>query len=108
MSKKPPAGKVTSSLPPQVEFKTDLGSVESPTHYVDKGATTELIDTIAHLNCCRGNAVKYIVRAGAKDPTKEIEDLLKAQEYLDYEIQRLRGLPISRTARSVAMNNAPE
>jgi hypothetical protein len=29
------------------------------------------------------NVVKYIARAGIKDPSKELEDLKKAQFYLD-------------------------
>ena len=33
--------------------------------------------------------MKYISRAGKKDPTKEIEDLKKAVWYLDREINRL-------------------
>ena len=39
----------------------------------------------------RGNAVKYILRAGIKNPDKEIEDLEKARWYIDREIQRLRA-----------------
>ena len=37
----------------------------------------------------RGNAIKYIARAGHKDKTKEIEDLKKAIKYLEFEIERL-------------------
>ena len=40
-------------------------------------------------NYHRGNAVKYIARAGRKDPAKEVEDLRKARFYLDREIERL-------------------
>lgn len=36
-----------------------------------------------------GNAVKYISRAGKKDPAKALEDLRKARFYLDYEIKCL-------------------
>lgn len=36
-----------------------------------------------------GNAVKYISRAGKKDPTKLYEDLCKARWYLDREIANL-------------------
>jgi hypothetical protein len=36
-----------------------------------------------------GNAVKYLSRAGKKDPTKELEDLKKARWYLDRQIERL-------------------
>lgn len=37
----------------------------------------------------RWNAVKYIARAGVKDPAKLVEDLKKARWYLDLEISRL-------------------
>jgi hypothetical protein len=35
------------------------------------------------------NVVKYIARAGIKDPSKELEDLKKAQFYLDRRIKNL-------------------
>lgn len=38
-----------------------------------------------------GNAVKYLSRAGKKDPTKMLEDLRKARWYLDYEIKSLEA-----------------
>lgn len=37
----------------------------------------------------KGNAIKYIARAGRKDPLKEVEDLKKARQYIDFEIARL-------------------
>ena len=39
----------------------------------------------------RANVLKYIVRAGKKDPSKEIEDLEKAIQYLNFEIARIKG-----------------
>jgi hypothetical protein len=36
-----------------------------------------------------GNTVKYISRAGKKNPDKEIEDLKKAMFYLDRKIKNL-------------------
>ncbi|MBR1438822.1 MAG: DUF3310 domain-containing protein [Synergistaceae bacterium] len=42
------------------------------------------------LNFTRGNAVKYITRAGYKDPAQEIQDLKKARFYIDWEINRLK------------------
>ena len=36
-----------------------------------------------------GNTIKYISRAGKKDPKKELEDLKKAKFYLDYHIKTL-------------------
>jgi len=35
------------------------------------------------------NVVKYVERAGKKDPAKEIEDLKKAQFYLERKIKNL-------------------
>lgn len=65
-------------------------SVNYPSHYTD--GKIEVIDFIEDkgLNFHRGNAVKYIARAGKKDPNKEIEDLEKAVWYLQREIEKLK------------------
>ena len=65
--------------------------VNHPSHYTD--GKIEVIDFILDkkLNFTRGNAVKYISRAGKKNPEKEIEDLQKAAWYINKEIQRLQG-----------------
>lgn len=64
--------------------------VNHPSHYTD--GKIDVIDFIddKKLNFCRGNAVKYIARAGKKDPNKEIEDLEKAVWYLQHDIKRLK------------------
>ena len=36
-----------------------------------------------------GNTVKYISRAGKKDPMKELEDLTKAKWYLERKIENI-------------------
>lgn len=64
--------------------------VNRPAHYTDGGIETIDFIEAKKLNFCRGNAVKYISRAGKKDPDKEIEDLKKADWYLRREIERLR------------------
>ena len=58
-----------------------------------RGGNIETIDFIEanKLSFTRGNAVKYIVRAGYKDPAQEITDLKKARFYIDWEINRLKG-----------------
>ena len=65
--------------------------VNHPSHYTH--GNIECIDYIMdkQLNFCRGNAVKYITRAGHKDPDKEVEDLKKAVFYLNREIKRLES-----------------
>lgn len=66
-----------------------IDNVNSPKHYTD--GNIEVIDFIEdkQLNFHRGNAIKYISRAGKKDSKKEIEDLKKAVWYLEREIERL-------------------
>ena len=36
---------------------------------------------------CKGNVIKYVCRAGVKDSKKEVEDLKKAKEYLEWLIE---------------------
>lgn len=64
-------------------------AVNHPSHYAD--GKIEVIDFIEDkgLNFHRGNAVKYICRAGKKSKEKEIEDLQKAVWYLNREIMRI-------------------
>jgi len=66
-------------------------NVEHPDHYNVGGI--EVIDAIEAWafgeGFNRGNAIKYIARAGRKDPLKEVEDLKKARQYIDFEIARL-------------------
>jgi hypothetical protein len=65
-------------------------NVNHPKHYTD--GNIEVIDFIEDkgLNFHKGNVVKYVARAGKKDPSKEIEDLKKALWYLNREINRLK------------------
>ena len=42
------------------------------------------------MNFNRGNAIKYIARAGLKHKDKEVEDLQKAIWYIKREIQRIQ------------------
>ena len=58
-------------------------AVNNPSHYTD--GKYEVIDAIEcwGLGYHLGNALKYISRAGKKDPGKTIEDLEKAAWYLD-------------------------
>lgn len=65
-------------------------SVNHPPHYNQgKIEVAEFIKD-QRLDFFRGNAVKYIARAGKKDKFKEIEDLEKAIWYLNYEVKCLK------------------
>ena len=73
--------------PENEENKND--PVNHPSYYTD--GKIEVIDYIKDkgLGFCLGNAVKYISRAGKKDPEKEIEDLRKAACYINRRIEEL-------------------
>lgn len=68
----------TASLPDSLHNKKmskEKDMVNHPAHYTS--GKIEVKDYIRDqkLNFFKGNAVKYISRAGKKDPSKEIEDL---------------------------------
>ena len=68
--------------------------VNHPNHYqFGKNNEYEAIKVIEvwNLDFHLGNTVKYISRAGKKDPTKEIEDLKKALFYLNRRIENLEN-----------------
>lgn len=68
-------------------------SVSHPPHY--NQGKIEVIEFIEDksLGFHLGNAVKYICRAGKKDPTKYVEDLEKAIWYLRRQIETTKPNP---------------
>lgn len=66
-------------------------AVEHPAHYTS--GKIEVIDYIEDQNFPYhlGNAIKYISRAGKKDPEKTVEDLQKAVWYINRYIDLLQG-----------------
>ena len=71
----------------------------NPDHYKAYDGI-EVIQLTEQLNFCRGNAVKYIARAGLKDPLKEVEDLEKAKWYIERELARLEAKNKKRRAEA--------
>ena len=61
-------------------------NVEHPKHYTQHPSGIECISITEHMSFCLGNAIKYIWRADLKNDA--IEDLRKAQWYIDREIQK--------------------
>jgi len=68
-------------------------SVNHPDHYGGESNVYEAIKVIDawNLGFALGNTVKYISRAGKKDPNKELEDLKKAMFYLQHHINKLEN-----------------
>ena len=66
-----------------------IDRVNHPPHYTAHPSGVECIQVTEHMNFCRGNAIKYLWRAGEKG--SELEDLRKARWYIDREISRLEA-----------------
>ena len=66
-------------------------SIDHPTHY--NPGIFEVINVIEawELDFHLGNAIKYIARAGKKDPDKTTEDLQKAIWYIQRTINRSKA-----------------
>lgn len=71
------------------KLKEEKESVNHPSHYGGENNPLEVINIIEHydLNFNLGNVIKYCLRAGKKDEL--IQELKKAQWYINREIQRL-------------------
>lgn len=66
--------------------------IEHPAHYCE-GRKYEPKDVIRdwELNFNLGNAVKYVSKAGRKENNSLLQDLKKARQYLDFEINYLEN-----------------
>ena len=71
-----------------IEAVSAYDKVNRPSHYVMSNGV-EVIDVTENLNFNRGNAVKYLCRAGMKDDM--VEDLNKAIWYAMRELKRIGG-----------------
>ena len=67
-------------------------NVNHPNHYCE-GKKYEPWDVIVdwELDYLTGSAVKYLSRAGRKNPDKEVEDLQKAIAYIEKRIKVLES-----------------
>lgn len=85
-------------MPPALGAPYGASQVNHPSHY--NSGKIEVIEALEdwNLNFCLANTVKYIARAGKKDPTKEIEDLEKARWYLNRQIEVLKAKKENREA----------
>ena len=71
--------------------KKEKSNVDHPSHYM-KDSGFEVIDVIKawKLDFELGNAIKYIGRAGKKNPERVVEDLEKAAWYINHKINTLK------------------
>lgn len=78
---------------PKTEPSIVGNSVNHPPHYGGANNAYEAIKVIEawDVEFCLGNTLKYICRAGKKDDSLTVEDLKKAQWYLNRRIEQLEG-----------------
>ena len=74
---------------------------KSPIHYTR--GTIEVWDFIRDqgLNYFRGNAIKYVCRAGFKSTGTEVEDIKKAIHYLENELHALQTHESERSSTGI-------
>lgn len=78
---------VSNSIPVSTK---EFDAVNHPDHYKFGGIETIDFIEAKKLGYNLGNAVKYLSRAGKKDPNKHVEDLKKAVFYIQREINNLQ------------------
>ena len=68
-----------------------MNNQNTPKHYQATIQPIELINA-QNLNFNLGNVVKYVCRAGKKKGENVLSDLEKAQNYINYEIERVKKM----------------
>lgn len=68
---------------------TDHDPVNHPEHYTQHPSGVECIHITQHHNFCIGSAIKYLWRQGLKGGAPAVQDLRKAQWFIEAEIERL-------------------
>ena len=66
-----------------------MNNQNTPQHYQGTIQPIDLINA-QNLNFNLGNVVKYVCRAGKKQGENVLSDLEKAQNYINYEIERIK------------------
>lgn len=67
----------------------NMNNQNTPKHYQGTIQPIDLINA-QNLNFNLGNVVKYVCRAGKKQGENILSDLEKAQNYINYEIERIK------------------
>ena len=75
----------------QAMEQSDVAIINNPKHYERYAIEPVSFIMNNELPFWMGNVIKYIMRAGYKTNTSEIEDLQKAKRYIDMRINQLEG-----------------
>lgn len=67
----------------------DTKEISNPKHYCFGKYEPRKVISDWRLNFNLGNVIKYVARAGKKDGNSTLKDLMKAKQYLEFEIEEL-------------------
>ena len=73
----------------EIELVPSTDPVNHPSHYTNHPSGIECIEITEHMSFNLGNALKYIWRCDLKNDA--IEDLKKAQFYIERELKKREG-----------------
>lgn len=71
--------------------KPESNQISHPPHYCFGKYEPVKVIQDWELSFCLGNVLKYIARAGRKDGNSKMQDLLKAKQYIEFEIEGLEN-----------------
>lgn len=81
----------TEALEVVEDKKSEINQISHPSHYCfGKYEPVKVIQDWG-LSFCLGNVIKYLARTGRKDGNSKLQDLLKAKQYIEFEIEGLEN-----------------
>lgn len=73
------------------DSKSTSSLISHPVHYCFGKYEPVKVIQDWKLSFCLGNVIKYIARAGKKDGNSRLQDLQKAKQYLEFEIEGIEN-----------------
>lgn len=71
--------------------KAENNQISHPSHYCFGKYEPARVIQDWKLSFCLGNVIKYLARAGRKDGNSKMQDLLKAKQHIEFEIEELEN-----------------
>lgn len=71
--------------------KMENNQISHPLHYCFGKYDPVKVIRDWKLSFCLGNVLKHIARAGRKDGNSKLQDLLKAKQYIEFEIEGIEN-----------------
>lgn len=79
--------------------------ISAPKHYTFSKYEPKDVIWAWNLDFYLGNVIKYIARAGRKEDSSMIDDLRKARQYIDFELEKLQENSQEPMRRGILITN---